>query len=352
VTTVPGSYRYHEVDLQFAGVTGVVTGRVARKQGLASRTTARALAWCADQGAVVAGLGIFDQGFYDKLGFGTAGYDHFATIDPAALDVPYCTRPPVRLSWKDAPEMHAARLGRRRGHGSVSLDYEETTLLSTTHVPTAFGLGFRDEDGVLTHHLWMDTERAGTGPYRVLWASFTTVAQYVELLGLLRNLGDQVYLVSLIEPFGIQIQDFLHRPFRRHEQGRRGEYETANRATAVFQYRLLDVEQAFRAAAGRRSLPSFRMRVSDPITRYLHDHEGWHGVAGDYLVSSDGAVRAEDPSGAPDLEIPVGDLTRAWLGVVPLATLREIRPVAVPQGLARELDDALGGEYPRTDWLY
>ncbi|MFW5688677.1 MAG: GNAT family N-acetyltransferase [Spirochaetota bacterium] len=353
VSTLPGDYRYRSAHLPFTGVTGVVTSRVARKQGLASRTTARALANAAEHGSVLAGLGIFDQGFYDKLGFGTGGYDHFATIDPASLTVPYCERVPVRLTFSDYEEMHAARLARRRVHGSVALYPPETTRLVASHNPLDFGLGFRDEaSGELTHHFWVHTENSGSGPYRVLWTSYSTIAQFVELLGLIRNLGDQLYTFWIAEPAGVQIQDFLHRPFRRHQQGRRGEFETHNLATANFQYRILDVERAFTAAAAQTALPPFAMRVTDPVSRYLHEHEGWQGVAGDYRVDASGARRVSEGIREVNVTISVGDLTRAWLGVVPISTLRDTRPLAIDTALAAELDRAFSGPAPRTDWLY
>jgi len=56
-TTVPGTLRYLTEDLPFCAVTAVVTSRTARKQGLASRVTARAIAEAAAEGALVAGLG-------------------------------------------------------------------------------------------------------------------------------------------------------------------------------------------------------------------------------------------------------------------------------------------------------
>ena len=202
VSTMHGDYSYRGTTLAFTGVTGVVTSRVARKQGLASATTARALAAAAERGSVIAGLGIFDQGFYDKLGFGTGGYDHYLKIDPATLMVPYCTRVAARLTPEDASEVHQARLRRRRTHGSVSLYAEQVTRLNSFHSPTDFGLGFRDDAGVLTHHVWIHTEDAGRGPYRILWTAYSTIAEYMDLLGLLRNLGDQVYLVWLAEPAG------------------------------------------------------------------------------------------------------------------------------------------------------
>ena len=353
VATMSGDYDYRGERLPFSAVTGVVTSRVARKQGLASRTTARALAAGAERGSVVAGLGIFDQGFYDKLGFGTGGYEHFVRVDPAALTVPYCRRTPVRLTTEDLPEMHAGRLARRRRHGSVSIHPEEFTDFQAVESELGFGLGFRDEEsGELTHHLYVHTDNGEEGPYRVIWMAYRTIAQFVELLGLLRNLGDQVYLVWLAEPEGVQLQDFIDRPFRRHRERRKGDFEVTNAATAVFQYRMLDVERAMAAAAQRRALPRFVMRVDDPASRYLHDHDGWQGVAGDYEVSETGAVRVDGRLAKPDVVIGVGDLTRAWSGVVPVTTLRDTRGVRVGDDLAAALDGVFAGSQPRTDWLY
>ena len=353
VTTMPGDYDYHGERLPFSGVTGVVTSRVARKQGLASRTTARALAACAERGSVVAGLGIFDQGFYDKLGFGTGGYEHFVRLDPASLTVPYCRRPPVRLSPDDIAEMHAARLGRRRCHGSVSLLPEAFSGMVAAESELGFGLGFRDEtSGELTHHVWVHTDNGEEGPYRVSWAAYRTLAEFVELLGLLRNLGDQVYLVWLAEPAGVQLQDFIDRPFRQRRERRKGEFEAASSATAVFQYRILDVERAMAAAAARRALPRFVMRVVDPAARYLHDHDGWQGAAGDYEVGESGAARLDGEHATPDVVIGVGDLTRAWSAVLPMSTLRETSGVKITEDLAHALDEAFAGPAPRSDWLY
>lgn len=358
VSTMSGTYQYRNRALPFAGVTGVITSRVARKQGLASRTTARALAYQANEGAVIAGLGIFDQGFYNKLGFGTTAYDIYATIDPASLNVPYCRRRPVRLSAANLGEMHQARLRRRLRHGSVSLDHEASTLMGVAASETGFGLGFRDEEtDELTHCLWVSTDNPGAGPYRVLWTSFTTVGQFVELLGLLRNFGDQVYTVWIPEPSGIQLQDFLDRPFRRREQGRRGEHETSMAASAGFQYRIMDVPAAMAAAhAALRSrgtdLPSFTMRVTDPVAHYLPEEAAWNGCAGVYRVGPDGAEAVTRERTDVDLEIGVADLTRAWLGVLPISTLKDTSHVRVAGDLAEALDDAFAGPAPHTDWFY
>ena len=62
--------RYLDETLPFSCITGVTTSRVARKLGLAGKLTAVAVAHEAADGAAVVGLGMFEQGFYNRLGFG------------------------------------------------------------------------------------------------------------------------------------------------------------------------------------------------------------------------------------------------------------------------------------------
>jgi len=55
-------------------ITGVVTSRIARRLGAASKLTAHALAVGREAGSEVAALNMFDQGYYDRLGFGTGAF--------------------------------------------------------------------------------------------------------------------------------------------------------------------------------------------------------------------------------------------------------------------------------------
>ncbi len=83
--------------------------------------TARLLALQAEQGAAVSALGMFEQGYYNQLGFGTGSYEHWVRFDPAALQVSVESRPPQRLDTSDYEKMHAALLNRQRGHGTCSI---------------------------------------------------------------------------------------------------------------------------------------------------------------------------------------------------------------------------------------
>lgn len=352
--TFPGTLCYHERDLAFNAVASVITSRIARKQGLASRLTARAVAQSALNGAVVSGLGMFDQGFYDKLGYGHGAYDTYAMLDPSNLNVPHCRRVPLRLTADDAEEMHAARLSRLRRHGAVSLTSSATTALMARRSDAAFGLGFRDQSGALTHHIWVNPDRTGSGPYRVLWMAYESLDQFVELLGLLRNLGDQVYLVRLVEPGGVQLQDFLDRPFRRHAEAKGGSFETYSSAVANFQYRILDVAKAMSAATTNEKVDAI-LRVVDPIEKSLID-SSWPGVAGDYAVSLGPESRAEAIKGqrpeSIDISTDVGTLTRLWLGVLPATTLHGLGRLECSAEMALTLDSIFYRRLPHTDWPY
>ena len=122
---VPGGIRHLDRDVSMAAIAAITTGPLARQHHFATRITARCLTEAAEEGFASAGLGIFDQGFYDRLGFGTGSYDYFAVFDPAQLNVPTPTRTPERLTIDDYEDIHAALHNRHRDHGSAVLDPPE-----------------------------------------------------------------------------------------------------------------------------------------------------------------------------------------------------------------------------------
>ena len=82
VNVVDGSILLGEQTLGLCAVTAVTTSRIARGRSFAQNITAKQLSDAISNGAAVAALGMFDQGFYDKLGFGTGAYEHEFSIDP------------------------------------------------------------------------------------------------------------------------------------------------------------------------------------------------------------------------------------------------------------------------------
>lgn len=352
VISAPGTVRYQTTDLPFAAVTGVTTSRVARKQGLAKRLAAQVVAEDVAAGAVVSGLGMFEQGFYNQLGFGSLPYQNVLRFDPDSLRVKTGARPPKRLTTADAEAMHAARLARHRGHGAVNLTPVALTRLETTETKD-FGLGYWDRDR-LTHHLWVSPKDVESGPYRVAWMAWETREQLLELLALLRHLSDQVTVIELTEPPGIQLQDLIDKPLRQR-QVRAGSRHPCDFRTGSFgQMRLNDLAAGLAATHLPGDPVRFNLVLDDPVTPLLPDDAPWRGAGGEYVVTlgpDSAAERGSHPS-LPALRATVNAFTRLWLGVRPATGLAVTDDLVAADDLLRRLDEALRLPQPQTDWEY
>jgi hypothetical protein len=353
VLSAPGSLRYLEKDLPLAGVTSVTTSHVARKQGLARRLTARLVAADAADGALVAGLGMFEQGYYNQLGFGTGSYEHWVGFDPARLRVPVKARVPRRLSVDDWEAVHASRLKRMRGHGACNLNPAGVTRGEIMWMSKSFGLGYHDgPGGTLSHHLWLSAREVESGPYSVRWTSYRTHNQLLELLALIRSLGDQVHLVRMLEPPGIQLQDLVVQPFKQRRISEKSRFETGAQAGAYWQARINDLVGCLEQTHLRCDQVRFNLALHDPIVRFLDGDWPWRGVGGDYVVTlgpSSGAERGRN-EGLPTLKCSIGAFTRMWLGVRPATGLAVTDELYGPEALLRELDWALRLPEPNLDW--
>ena len=354
VLTTPGTIRYLDADLPLSAVTGVATSRIARKQGFAGALTAHAIADDAAEGALVTGLGIFDQGFYNRLGFGNGAYEHWVNFDPTTLRVDVTPRVPHRLNKDDAEKMHASRLARLRRHGACNLTPVEATRSEMLWTSKGFGLGYFDgPDGELTHHLWGKAE-GEQGPYGIWWMAYQNPAQLIELLALLKNLGDQVMTVRMQEPPGIQLQDLLTQPFRNRSLTRDGKYKAQMTASAYWQLRMCDVAGCMAKTHLRCTPVRFNLRLDDPITRYLDDDAPWHGISGDYIVTlseESNAVLDNNPN-LPTVTASVGAFTRLWMGILPATSLAITDNLSGPPELLTALDWALRLPMPKLAWNF
>ena len=351
--TASGSLRYLDEDLAFSCVTAVTTSRVARKRGLAKRLTAAVVAADAAEGALVSGLGMFEQGYYDMLGFGTGGYENWVSFDPARLNVKAKCRVPRRLNADDWAAAHRARLNRARGHGGCNLTPPEITRAEMLATTNGFGLGYADgPGGELSHLMWCSARKTEEGPYMVYWMAYQKPEQFLELMALLQSLGDQVRLLRMREPQGIQLQDLLERPFRIHTLTEKSKFEHKVDAVAYWQMRVLDVP----GCLARTKLPTeevrFNLKLTDPIAEHLIEGSPWRGVAGDYVVTlgpASGAERGNDKS-LPALAASVGAFTRMWLGVRPARGLAVTDDLTGPPQLLEALDAILRLPDPKPDW--
>jgi hypothetical protein len=359
VSNVDGRMRYLDEELELCIVGGVATGRVARQRKLATRLTAEAVAADVIQkGARMSILGMFEQGFYDRLGFGSGSVFHMVGFDPATLDVDVEPRVPIRITVDDYERVHANRAARRLGHGAVQVDDAGWTRADMLISKDGFGLGYADPDtGALTHHLWCGVESVGGGPYFVKWLAYRDRDQFLELMGLLKGLAEQVHLVRMEEPRGIQLQDLLKKPFHRRRVSFRTSLQTGIRAVAWWQARICDLAGCLE----RTRLPSaesvtFHLRLTDPIAEHLEDEtrRRWAGVAGDYVVTlgpESHAERTDAATDLPTLATSVNTFSRMWLGVRPPTGLAyTVRDMNAPRDLLERLDHVLTVPAPHADW--
>jgi len=353
VLAAGGSLRYLGEDVTFSGVTGVTTSRVARRQGFAARMTARLIAEETDAGAATSGLGMFEQGFYNRLGYGTGVYETWMAFDPQLLKVPFPTRPPKRLAQEDWEKVHACRLRRRLHHGSVSFDSPLMTKGHRMESPKTFGLGFYDEaDGNLSHHVWITPGEGENGPYEVAWMTYQSPEQYMELLGVLRTLGDQVRMIRMFEAPGIQLQDFLDQPLQNRMITFQTKFETGAKVLAFWQIRICKLEECLARTKLRSGEARFNLQLSDPITKHLDATTEWQGAGGDYVVTlgkESGAEPGADAS-LPTMKASVNAFSRLWLGVRPATGLAITDELGAPQELLEELDWVLRLPVPIRDW--
>ena len=353
VSTGMGSMRYLDQDVSLSVVTAVNTSHVARRQGLARKLTAKAIAHDADAGAAVSALGMFDQGYYDRLGFGTGAYEYWHSIDPASLRVPVAPRPPKRLGVDDWEAIHHSRHNRLRGHGSCVLDAGAATEAELLWADNGFGLGYHDgPNGELTHLVWFSAKGMEFGPLNAWFMTYQTTEQFLELMALLVQLGDNVQLVRLREPAAIQIQDLISQPFRRRRMTEKSEYENRARATAYWQMRMCDVKSCVAATRLPGDTVRFNLKLTDPIAEELQNETGWRGVADDYVITfgpESSAVRGSE-AGLPILEAGVGAFTRLWLGVRPATGLAVTDDLRGPRELLLDLERVLRLPTPKPDW--
>jgi len=345
---VPGLLRYLDADLALAVITAITTSPVARRHKFASRLTARAMAEAAASGSEACALGIFDQGFYDRLGFGTGPYDHRVTFDPALLEVEVPDRSPVRLTAADHAEIHALMARRFRPHGGVVLEPPELTEAVLSYIERGYGLGFRD-DGRLTHFVYL-TVGDGKAPCDARWYGYETPAQLIELLGVMKSLSDQLVSIRMIEPQQIQFQDYIRRPFRDKRRTESSVHGYVNEAIAWWQMRILDVESCLSRVRWREAAIAVNIVVEDPAEQFLEGE--WRGVGGQYIVRFDETTtveRGRDPA-LETVTCTVNCLTRWWLGVASASNLSLTGGFDASDNVLAALDSGLRVPSPVTGW--
>lgn len=352
--TITGELLHIDNRLNLCVVGAVTTSHIARKLGLARKVTVSRIAEDATNGAHVSTLGMFEQGFYNTLGFGTAAYVHITTFQPAFLKNLPKHGIPCRLTAKDAEEIHATRTLQMPCHGKAYLPFEHT-LAELNWKKSGFGFGFRDKNGTLTHHIWLSGKGKEQGPYRVEWMAYQSIDQMLELFSLLKSMGDQIHSVQMIEPPHIQIQDILDKPFFFRSVTRNSTHEAGMKAIAFFQIRILNLEETLKRTTLYCPDFQFILKLNDPIVNFLPGDSPWKGCGGTYQVTLGKKCSAiKDPAkqNLPIMECSVNAFSRIWFGVRPASVLKSSEEIKSDPGLIEKLDKAFALPTPHFNWEF
>ncbi len=247
--------------------------------------------------------------------------------------------------------MHAATVNRLKGHGGVCLDSESAFLAELKWTEKPFGLGYFDgPGGELTHYIWGEMKDEH-GPYTITWRAYQNHDQLMELLALIRSLGDQVYQVGTLEFGEIQMQDLLDRPLRTWRASAKGKFEQTTSAIAYWQCRILNLERCIAACQFDRSV-SFNLELTDPVIQHLPEGNNWPGVSGDHVVTlgpQSGVESGTHPS-LPTMKATVNAFSRLWLGVQPASSLAATDELTASPELLQMLDAVIHLPVPHLGW--
>lgn len=349
-----GDIRHFNEELKLSAIAGVTTSLLARKQKLAAELTAVKLAEDVQDGALVAGLGMFEQGYYNKLGFGNGLYDHIISFSPASLNVTARPRVPVRLGFKDWKRIHNARLNRRRRHGSVNMHIPESTRWEMVKDKSSFGLGYTDAKGTLTHFFWASGRGKERGPFWIPCIAYQNFEQFHELMALLKSFGEQIITIRIIEPPDVQFQDLLDKPIRHRNITYKGDEENRNLAIAWWQIRICNLMGCLKKTHFEGKEVKFNLELHDPIDKYLDHSFIWRGISGDYTVvlGPESSAKKGLTKGLSTLKTTVNAFSRLWLGIRSASALTATDNFIAPAKLISGLDTLIKTPAPQIDWPF
>ena len=337
----PGNMNYQGNKLKFSAIVAVATSRIARKQGLEASLTAQLIAEKTIAGAHVCGLGIYESGFYDQLGFGLGRQEIIRYFDPSKLKISSEHRTPIRLGKKDFNRIYQSLASRYRSHGSIMIDSENYFQAEMKWSGLSFGLGYSNKfSNEISHFIWIKSA-GDNGPYRIAYMAWQNKQQLLELLSLIHSLSDQVSSVGMVEHPEIQLDQLLEHPVRLNQLTHNTDIATGRDALSYWQARICNLEACI-SACKIDCLPiEFNLKLSDPIAKYLDKQTAWQGLAGEYSVylGADSKIQPELRKGLPLLTTDVNAFTRLWLGVQTARGLSITDNFSAPEELILGLDE-------------
>lgn len=349
----PGNMLFGNRNLSLAAVSAVTVSRVLRKQGAALKLLASMIRNEIAKGTALTGLGMFEQGFYNRLGFATMGYEHWYSFDPSKIKVFKKGGIPVRLNTEDYKKAWKCYREAKKYHGFVTLDPPELFQSEMIWTKKGFGLGY-ETNGELSHYMWFSVDDAEDGPYTVQWMAFQNWDQFLELMGILKNLEEQVRTVRMKEPAFIQLQDLINKPFQLQTITRKSKFESRMRAIAYQQLRICNLESCIEAVEYEGKEFSFNLSLTDPINDYLDDKKRIDACEGQFIVNigkSSNVSRGNDKN-LPEVKGTVNGFTRMWTGILPAETVGLVEDITIDDSLIVNLTKAFYKPDVRSDWDY
>ena len=264
------------------------------------------------------------------------------SFDHASLKVdhvPY--RTPIRLTAADSPEVDQCLQRRLPHHGMITLEAPHFFEAEMAFLEKPLALGYHDGDR-LTHFV-AGSLKEEHGPFDIAMMSYETGPELLELLRLLRELGDQIHSVKMIEPPEVQLQSLIEMPIRQRSRSINAAHESGARSHTWWQLRILDIATVVSARHWPGDPVQFDLLVSVPVADHLDPEAGWAGVAGTYTVDL-GRTTSAVPSEfgeRPILHCSINAFSRLWFGVQPATSLLLMGEIDAPDALCRQLDVAL-----------
>jgi predicted acetyltransferase len=350
-TSSKGSIRYQEETLKLCAITGVSASLLARKQGYAGNLTATRLALDAEKGAEVGALCIFDQGYYNKLGFSNGNCENLVSFTPSTLKIDRKVKTPVRITEKDYKQIHENRVNRLPNHCAVTLP-EYATQAELGDKNKNMGFGYFDDKGNLTHHIWLHGKGKEQGPLWVQWLAYENLDQLMDLLALLKSFEEQIMMIRMVEPAFIQMQDFIEKPYHIKAMTRKAENQNYIYTTAFWQLRILNLQKCLKKTHLNCEDFSFNLQLTDPIGKYVAEDVKWKGITGDYVIKlgKDSSAKKGKQPNLPTLKASVGAFTRMWFGIMPASSLVYSDGIDASEKLLMKLDRAFLLPDAHVDW--
>jgi hypothetical protein len=181
--------------------------------------------------------------------------------------------------------------------------------------------------------------------------AFQTYDQFLELLSVMKSFEEQVFLIRMHEPQGIQLQDLLEQPLKERYISEKSKFESGIRSVAYWQNRICDLEGCLTLTHLENTNLNFHLILEDPIEKYLPADLEWQGISGHYLIhlgSQSHAKIGEDTS-LPTMRASIGAFSRLWLGVRPASGLSITDDISGPAELISQLDEAFRLPQPKPD---